>query len=1149
MSEKKNSININSKFDPQDERIFCPVLSKSGVTGHGILKKYFIPHLDINICDYCEVEENGKKNNLHYYQSKNQSKHLIHELKNWRPEILKFQKINENYQSSNLRKVSENLDNSNTNLVKTSRSLNNCDLEIQKFKSIFDEKLITYIDFLEQIMQLKDILQELKFDEKGNLNVIAIGNDKEKEAKYVWMSLLFSKLKIKNLNVENFGLAEETRNLLENFVTLFVDLNITATNFVENLCVNLFPQIAELEKKNVTINKDSYLQRMPTVKNYKSNEKELQKITDLENRIVELEHIILLRDEDLEKKKFEMENLEAEKQKILNETNKINKSLLSEVERLNKINAEIIRENDELKRRLNEINDNNMVMSENNQENNLIISQLEKKLDELTDINNKFNKELNFSQNENKKNLLRIKELEELLNSQREKDQNLIDLKKQLNTEKENNADLNGKLYNLNLEKKDLLKKNNMYNEEILNLKLIINEKEKLLNLEKQENANKIFEYNLLVENLRSEINDQGKQNKEKLNEIKSLSDLNKSLANSLENNQILMNDNNNTLDRYVKKNQDLTLLNSKFSEEASHLKTRLTELENYITDEEKKNSQIFKDFDDKLKTYKNQNDYSNTVIKEQQLKLNNLNDQLSALNFQRNLLNDENEKNKTYLQNKESHINQYLEMIKKSEEDNAKLKNRINELEHWILEKENFFNNENLRMKENLEILKSENERLKNSLKNLQAKYDVLNNDQMVMSAETDQNNNLLEKLNKKLEEIYEENESNKNSLKLLTKENDDLKLIDFNHRNYYSSIIAEKDSKIKEYSLLLENQKNQILSFEKSNREKDKNLDDLIQANTTLSKEKNFLEKELLRLKSELNNENKKTAELTEKSNFLEKENLRLNQNVREGEESYYQLKSNYDFTVNNLNKNLEKLKEENENNRFNLALNLKKNEDLQKTLFDERAKNNKYVEDMNSKLNRLSQENSDLRKENLTLKNELDKINSIYDTDIENYRKENNAQLLEFKNNITQLENKLKEYADKNHRLTNSLSNVISENDENKRKIQEIPILEENIYRRKMQEANNNIVIENLGREINMLKNDNDSLRRQIDENEKLSRSLRSSIFRSSNNSTYSVPDNNEYKGNVLFTTTTNVNEPSGKNGAVTPKASSGFGIERK
>ena len=62
---------------------------------------------------------------------------------------------------------------------------------------------------------------------------------------------------------------------------------------------------------------------------------------------------------------------EQEKQKIMNDTNKINKTLLNEVEKLNKINSENLKKIEDLKRKLAETEESNSVVSANNQENKI----------------------------------------------------------------------------------------------------------------------------------------------------------------------------------------------------------------------------------------------------------------------------------------------------------------------------------------------------------------------------------------------------------------------------------------------------------------------------------------------------------------------------------------------------------------------------------------------------------------------------------------------------------------------------------------------------------------------------------------------------------------------------------------------------------
>jgi hypothetical protein len=41
MQEREDcKINTTHEFNPQDEKFYCPNLSKSDLTGHGLLKKY-----------------------------------------------------------------------------------------------------------------------------------------------------------------------------------------------------------------------------------------------------------------------------------------------------------------------------------------------------------------------------------------------------------------------------------------------------------------------------------------------------------------------------------------------------------------------------------------------------------------------------------------------------------------------------------------------------------------------------------------------------------------------------------------------------------------------------------------------------------------------------------------------------------------------------------------------------------------------------------------------------------------------------------------------------------------------------------------------------------------------------------------------------
>jgi hypothetical protein len=178
---------------------------------------------------------------LSYYQSKKLSKHLISELQNWREEILKFQNINDDV---NVKNIVHSLQENNRHLDTSEQSLNKCRDEISSLKGLLEDKLLSYFNYLEEILLIKDLIDECKFDANGKINLVGIGTDSSREAKYIWMSLLFSNMKRQNLNPESFGLTEEVQKSIKNFVNLYINVNSDCNGFVRNLCFNLLPEIA-----------------------------------------------------------------------------------------------------------------------------------------------------------------------------------------------------------------------------------------------------------------------------------------------------------------------------------------------------------------------------------------------------------------------------------------------------------------------------------------------------------------------------------------------------------------------------------------------------------------------------------------------------------------------------------------------------------------------------------------------------------------------------------------------------------------------------------------------------------------------------------------------------------------------------------------
>jgi len=385
---KRVRIEIENKFDPQDERIFCPNVNKSGIVGHGLLKKYYIPHLGENLCEYCEIEEDGERRNLSYYQAKKESRHLISELQNWREDILKYQNIK---RDENIYIVIKSLEENKSKLNSANKSLDLFKKELEKFKETFDEKLLGYFKFTDDIFLIKDLIDECKFDNKGKLNLIGIGTDHILEAKYVWMSLLFSNMKRQNLDAGNFVLTHEIQNIIQKFVDDYGRANYECCEFVKHLSYRILPDLAKFENKKVSLDVDEVIKRLPTIR----NNEEILTIQMLKQRILELE--ILLQ----------------EKERIIFEYNYQQVSMAEDTQ----ANRDII---DQLNTKLDEFS---LIIQKQDQ----IIKQRDAEISRLNLIIKNFNEEMVIRENE------RILELQKIISQERKQNEiNVRELNLQL---------------------------------------------------------------------------------------------------------------------------------------------------------------------------------------------------------------------------------------------------------------------------------------------------------------------------------------------------------------------------------------------------------------------------------------------------------------------------------------------------------------------------------------------------------------------------------------------------------------------------------------------------------------------------------------------------------------------------------------------
>lgn len=440
-----NDINGLFKFDPQDERIFCPFINKNGKPGHGLLKKFFIPHLGLNICEYCELEEDGEMRNLSYYQFNRLSRHLIHELHNWRDEILRFQSFNK---SNDTNVVVQSLTEHNKYLENAKQNIVKCQDEIVKFKKFFEDKVLNFFNFLNEIMLIKDFIDELKFNEKGKLNLVGIGVDKEKEAKYIWMSLLFANMKREKLDPENFGLCQDIISCMENFIENFISATQDSYNFIYHLCYKLVPEIARLENKNINYKFEELLKRFPSSNNNINdiNNPHLLDIStfhQLQDEVVQLKSIISEKESEIKKLKQEIPNI-SENLNSVREKNIIITKLKASLDELKKEKLESCNTNELLRKDLKYMKESyEKIFHENSELEKLICEERSNYNEIIISLRNKI-KELNQKiQNTSSNSLINI------VTSNNPYSIKIIQLEKTLSQMQEKNDDLQNKINNL----------------------------------------------------------------------------------------------------------------------------------------------------------------------------------------------------------------------------------------------------------------------------------------------------------------------------------------------------------------------------------------------------------------------------------------------------------------------------------------------------------------------------------------------------------------------------------------------------------------------------------------------------------------------------------------------------------------------------
>ncbi len=339
--------NTYIKYDPKDENIFCPLNYKDGAVGHGLLKKYYIPSLKKTVCDYCEVNIDGEQKTLCYFQGKRDCKHLIKDFGEYRDELLKVQLICNNNQNN--KSLANNILNSSTYIENTVDKSNKYQELFKRFRYILEQNLLPFMNQIDDLKKVKELISQIKFDSQGRVNLTGIGNDSELESKLIWLSLFL--INMRSLNSRDgdldFDFSDDLIGLAREMVRTLYQQCITSFEFFRYFCNILLPEITKLESK------ENHLTYEELMKDFKLN--------DNDDKVRELTITILNQKDRIAELEAKLRDSEAVNRDIL----KYKDAYLKEVEKAESLQIQLQRQNkklddfaalnDSLKKRLTEL--------------------------------------------------------------------------------------------------------------------------------------------------------------------------------------------------------------------------------------------------------------------------------------------------------------------------------------------------------------------------------------------------------------------------------------------------------------------------------------------------------------------------------------------------------------------------------------------------------------------------------------------------------------------------------------------------------------------------------------------------------------------------------------------------------------------------
>ena len=554
---------------------------------------------------------------------------------------------------------------------------------------------------------------------------------------------------------------------------------------------------------------------------------------------------------------------------------------------------------------------------------------------------------------------------------------------------------------------------------------------------------------------------------------------------------------------------KELITMNNILNKQNAKLKAQIKELTLKLKEIKEKDIKLMKDnqciitmnkklkinLNDKQKELKNIRDMSSTELDSQNSTIIKLNEELNQM---KNLLKEKNiiisqlnnnENLDKYANEIKDLINQ-LEQMKKNYQ-NLNIEKQKNE--QMLNQKLNLFN-------QKINTLSQENKEYLNTINNL--KEEQAQNQNQIQNNFNDDDDNS-EELQNKIKQLVEELNKKENIIYKLIEEKD--KLIDENRRitdllktstrdmglvGSLSQINSEEKSVTKNTQIIFLTENNNQLKQEISNlqnkistleKEKQDIIDNVNKTNlniqnnqdlpkqiTSLKKENEKLQNQLMTyMNSETSNNNKIKKILEEKSELL-KENAELKNDMKELENEYH--KNALQLSkLSQLQKDFDNLKKENETNFEEIKLKQEENQKLYNIVKD-KERENEYLKNQIEKKNEV-EENDDYGVEmfNVEINNEIKEKNVTID------RLEKQIKILENTNKKVTEENlQLKEklqliQGGKDEDHINNIVNLKDELEDTKKRVQKL-INENLILRNKTKEINNSNNINNINNNIN-------------------------------------------------------------------------------